>query len=215
VGAGRGSIARWLSARLGPGGHLVAADIDCRFLGDLPENVEVRELDIRSDDVETGSYDLVHCRALLMHLPDPLAALSRMAAALRPGGLLVAEEGDYGLLAYGGHPDGVWAGQLYHRVFAALAAAKVMHPYLGRALPGMLIEVGLDVVEAQVDGSVSRCGDPAFEFQRVTEEASAARLIAAGVLTQAERDRAREVMSCPSTILTGVAGVGVCARRTR
>jgi SAM-dependent methyltransferase len=66
-------------------------------LTEVPENVEVRKLDIREQDVETERYDLVHCRALLMHLPDPAAVLARMVGALRPGGLLLAEEGDLGL----------------------------------------------------------------------------------------------------------------------
>src|SRR5580704_8518168 len=71
---------------LGAKGSVVAVDIDPRFLKALPENVEVRELDIRERGVETGAYDLVHCRALLMHLPSPAVALARMADALVPGG---------------------------------------------------------------------------------------------------------------------------------
>jgi SAM-dependent methyltransferase len=66
-----------------------------RFLGNLGEpNVDVRRCDITRDDVEPGCYDLVHSRLLLMHLGDPAGALRRMAAALRPGGWLVAEEPD-------------------------------------------------------------------------------------------------------------------------
>ena len=62
-----------------------------RFLGNLVEpNVEVRRRDITGDDVEPACYDLVHSRLLLMHLSDPAGALRRMAAALRPGGWLVA-----------------------------------------------------------------------------------------------------------------------------
>jgi SAM-dependent methyltransferase len=125
VGAGRGSIARWLSVRVGPAGKVVAADIDCRHLIGLADNVEVRVLDIRTNAPEPGAYDLVHCRTLLMHLPDPLAALQHMAAALRPGGVLLAEEGDYGLHAYSGHPDAPWLTDVTHRVFARRNAS---HP---------------------------------------------------------------------------------------
>jgi Lysozyme inhibitor LprI len=41
VGAGHGSIARWLSDKVGPAGSVVAADIDARFLTGLPDNVDV------------------------------------------------------------------------------------------------------------------------------------------------------------------------------
>lgn len=70
-------------------------EIDPRFLSDLRQpNVEVRRCDFTRDDVEPASYDLVHSRLLLMHLSDPAEVLRRMAAALRPGGWLVAEEPD-------------------------------------------------------------------------------------------------------------------------
>ena len=81
VGAGAGSVVRWLSDRLGVAGRVVAADLDPRFLGDLrAPNVEVRRCDITQDDVEPASYDLVHSRALLMHVDDPAGVLRRMAA---------------------------------------------------------------------------------------------------------------------------------------
>jgi predicted O-methyltransferase YrrM len=35
VGAGAGSVVRWLSGRVGPRGRVVAVDIDPRFLGNL------------------------------------------------------------------------------------------------------------------------------------------------------------------------------------
>ena len=35
VGAGAGSVVRWLSERVGPTGKVVAADLDPRFLGDI------------------------------------------------------------------------------------------------------------------------------------------------------------------------------------
>ena len=38
------------------------------------------------DPLQPAAYDLVHCRALLLHLADPQQALRNMAAAARPGG---------------------------------------------------------------------------------------------------------------------------------
>ncbi len=96
VGAGAGSVARWLADRAGPGGLVVATDADPRFLaGTAATGVEVRRHDILADPLEPGRYDLVHCRALLCHLPDPGLALYTMAAAVRPGGWLLAEDADY------------------------------------------------------------------------------------------------------------------------
>jgi SAM-dependent methyltransferase len=213
VGAGRGTIARWLSARVGVDGHVVAADIDCRFLTNLPDNVEVRKIDIRTDSFEPEAYDVVHCRTLLMHLPDPAAALRTMTAALRPGGVLLAEEGDGGLLAYNGHPDAEWATSLVHSAFAALASSKAMNAYFGRTLPGLFIEAGLRVTGGEVDNWVARFGDPAAAFQRSSAEDMSAAFVAAGVMTEEERERARAVWCAPSTVVTTVGLVSVWGQR--
>src|SRR5688572_23707049 len=95
VAAGRGSIARRLAERVGPMGHIVATDRDVRFLQEakLPA-VEIRPHDILCDPLETGHFDLVHCRCLLMHVSDPNRVLQRMADALKPGGWLLVEEPD-------------------------------------------------------------------------------------------------------------------------
>jgi 2-polyprenyl-3-methyl-5-hydroxy-6-metoxy-1,4-benzoquinol methylase len=213
VGAGRGSVARWLSAGVGATGHVVAADLDCRFLTGLPGNVEVRTLDIRDAELEPASYDLVHCRGLLMHLADPVAALRTMLAALRPGGVLLAEEADFGLLTYSGHPDAARATADAHRAFAALASAKVMDAYLGRALPGLLTEAGLELLGAEVDSRVARFGEPDFEVQRLTVVGTGPSLVAAGLLTEDEHARSRQVVDSPATVLTTTSVVAAWGRR--
>ena len=65
VGAGGGSIARWLRDRVGPDGSVVAVDLDTRF---FETGIEARRLDILADELERDAYDLVHCRCLLHHL---------------------------------------------------------------------------------------------------------------------------------------------------
>src|SRR5215203_1058341 len=39
VGAGQGSIARWLAEVVGPEGGVTATDVDLGFVGDVPANV--------------------------------------------------------------------------------------------------------------------------------------------------------------------------------
>jgi SAM-dependent methyltransferase len=214
VGAGRGSIAGWLATHVGPDGHVVAADIDCRHLAGLPDDIEIRTVDIRADTLEPDTFDLVHCRALLIHLPDPLDALRRMVSALRPGGVLLAEEGDYGLQAYGGHPDAAWLTDLSHKVFAALASVKIMNPYLGRTLPGMIATVGLELAGGEIDSAIARYGEPAFEFDRLSAEAAAPAVIAAGIMTEAEHERARAVRASPTAVITTPSLVAAWGRRT-
>jgi SAM-dependent methyltransferase len=202
VGAGRGSIARWLAARVGPTGSVVAVDIDPRFLTNMPENVEVRALDIREDEVEPGAFDLVHCRALLMHLPDPARTLERLVAALRPGGVLLAEEGDYGLYHYGGHPEAEMLTELAHQAFEALKRARVLDARFGRSLPAMLSASGLELRGAEIETRVTVPGEPEYEFARVTALEGLPGMVAAGLWDDVSSERLTSYFGQPGTVIT-------------
>lgn len=95
VGGGAGSVARWLCGQVSPGGEVVATDIDTRFLETLSEaNLRVIRHDVTADNLPRAAFDLVHCRLVLARVADRRAVLSKLAAALRPRGQLVAEEMD-------------------------------------------------------------------------------------------------------------------------
>ena len=66
VGAGRGSIAAWLSERVGPTGRVIATDINTRFLDTLQRpNLAVRRHNIVTDPLPEDEFDLVHVRLVL------------------------------------------------------------------------------------------------------------------------------------------------------
>ncbi len=213
LGAGHGSIARWLADVVGQTGSVVAVDIDTRFLTDLPDNVEVRKLDIRADGVEAGAYDIAHCRAFLMHLPDPAATLAVMADALAPGGLLLAEEADYGLLYYGGDPESDELTRVAHWGLGRLAEARIVDTFLGRRLPALLAEAGLELLGATVDTGISRPGEPRYEFAAKTALDAAPRLIAAGFLDDAGLARLTDYFAQRSSVITGPSLVSAWARK--
>ncbi len=89
VGAGAGSMARWLCERVGPDGRVLAVDLETRYLDafDLP-NLEVRRLDIATETAEPASFDLVHTRAVLVHISEYKQAVRNAPASRalgRPG----------------------------------------------------------------------------------------------------------------------------------
>jgi SAM-dependent methyltransferase len=76
-------------------GRVVATDIDTRFLRALNyPALEVREHNVVTDALEAETFDLVHGRTLLMHLPEREQVLNKMAQAIRPGGWIVVEDLD-------------------------------------------------------------------------------------------------------------------------
>jgi SAM-dependent methyltransferase len=100
VGAGAGSVARLLAERVGQAGSVLAVDLDVRLLEPLADGcIEVRRHDLLAEPLPQASFDLVHARQLLMHLPNRLDALRRLLAAVRPGGWLAVHEPDFNALA--------------------------------------------------------------------------------------------------------------------
>src|SRR5688572_3424856 len=95
VGAGGGSVCQWLCAQVGSEGHVLATDLDLRFLVPLTQpNLTVQHHNILSDELPEASFDLIHTRWVLMHLAQRDQVLPRLVAALKPGGWLVLEEPD-------------------------------------------------------------------------------------------------------------------------
>lgn len=121
-------------------------------------NLEIRRHDILVDDLEQEYYDLVHTRAVLMHLSDPVQAVKKMAAAVRPGGLLFLEEFDW--LSFGAVDTDSPTAQAFNQKMTTLAktlqAVHVMDLYFGRHLRGLLEQHGFIDVESEGITGISR-----------------------------------------------------------
>jgi SAM-dependent methyltransferase len=72
---------------------IVALDIDTSHLDHLARrsNVELRQHDIVAEPIGEASFDLVHTRLVIEHLPEPERLLEMLATATRSGGVLVVE----------------------------------------------------------------------------------------------------------------------------
>ena len=73
-----GSISRALLEYVALAGHVVASDIDIRYIEDLQAPcLEVQRIDLLNDPIEQGAYDFVVARALLHHLAPARKGLER------------------------------------------------------------------------------------------------------------------------------------------
>ena len=91
VAAGAGSVARWLANE---GAEVAALDVDLSAFREHPdERIRLIEADIRDADCRPV-HDLVHARCVLDVVDDPGGVMDAMAAATKPGGLLLLEEFD-------------------------------------------------------------------------------------------------------------------------
>ena len=191
VGAGAGSIARWMCERVGPEGWVVATDLDTGFLEQLTEkNLEVRRHDIVADELEEDAYDLVHSRLVLDHLPACRQALKRMAAALRPGGWMVQEVFDWSSLVVSAACTGAELHSKLHDslrdVFAAIGAGLAF----GRNVPHEYLAAGLVDVGAEGRVHVALPGTPAGAWWQMSLTALREPLLRTGRMSEAELDEA-------------------------
>jgi len=153
VGCGDGFYVDLLAARLGPAGRIVGVDLNTAFLDvarsrPAPERrcrTEFVEgsLDHLPDAVGTG-YDVVWCAQSLYSFPDPEAAVRRLAAVAKPGGIVAVLENDtlHQVLL-------PWPIELElairtaeHAVFQSEVAQPHKY-YVGRRLPELLSAGGL------------------------------------------------------------------------
>lgn len=147
VGAGAGSIAEWLAARVGCAGRVIAVDKNVAHLRRLDgTSVQVREGDFARLAVES-EMDVLHARYVLIHNLQDRELLARMRAALKRGGMVVLEEPDFtsaDLLQP--TPD-----EAVSRVNAAICRMFVnagLDPGFGLKLPRKVADAGFEIVHS-------------------------------------------------------------------
>lgn len=197
VGAGGGSIAAWLAQQVGPGGRVVASDIDTRFLAErAAPNLEVRLHNIVNDPLETRAFDLVHARLVLEHLPERDLVLAKLVKALKPGGWLVLEAVDYVSavpVSDLGASEHSRSQEIRLRVFAA-AGARTDY---GRHLPRLMCEAGLTAVENEGRVFVMEGGSPGARWFQLSMRQLRERLTGPGKLNALEIDFMLEFFDNP------------------
>lgn len=191
LGAGSGSVARWMATQIGDDGSVLTTDINLDLITkDLPSRVEVRHHDVTTDPIPPSAYDLIHARLVLLHLPQRDAVIQRLISALAPGGWLVLEEFDQ---IFPPCPEGATDEQ---RVFTRVreAFSELLHrrgadtSSYPRTLPWRLKRAGLGDVGAEGRIVFAQGGTPGAGIQRANllqtgDQAVQAGLLASGDLT--------------------------------
>lgn len=190
VGAGGGSIPEALAAAVGPTGYVLATDINPAWLDPQAATYEVRTHDVAADPPPyPGTFDLVHARLVLVHVPDRMRALTAMVAALRPGGWLLVEDADTELQPLAcveeSGPSEQRANRL-RRAFRELMTQRGADLRYGRTLPRALREAGL--VDVAAAGSFPVGGTVCDRLEIASMRHVRAELIAAGLADDADID---------------------------
>jgi SAM-dependent methyltransferase len=197
VAGGGGSIAQWLCQQVGRGGHVVATDLEPRFLQAIDEpNLEVWRHDILREPLPEGAFDLVHARAVLGFLPKPAEMIGKMAAALKPGGWLLLEAGD-NISAIPDPSMTPAAITLSTKGRHAMVSHCGWDSEYGRRLHHDVSMNGIGDLQAEGFVTMHIGGTPSAKFWKITLEQVQDKILEAGLLTLAELEEYRSLLERP------------------
>lgn len=203
VGGGSGSLARWMAERVGLTGHVLVTDINPRFLTSTgtQANLEIREHNIVTEPLPVATFDLIHERLVLIHLPERSEVLRKLVDALRPGGWLVVEEFDVALVDPSfatRQPEMLAALDNMYGALDQLMTARGANRRLGHSLHGMLNDLGLEHTGAAGSFVVGSGGSDATALMRANFEQVRGEAVVAGLIQDAEIDQLLACMDDPA-----------------
>jgi 2-polyprenyl-3-methyl-5-hydroxy-6-metoxy-1,4-benzoquinol methylase len=190
VGPGAGSIMTWMGMAAGPTGQVVAVDLDLKFLGGtVRPNVTVMQGDIRTAELPERSFDLVHARYVLIHVPDYETVLNRMLGCLKPGGWLVLEEPDFSASrGIEGTAEQLAAvGKINHAIHVMFERLGMDYA-LGQKLQALLLARGLQSVTMELDAPYSAGGSVMAAIMRMSTVQLREKYLATGAVTSKDLD---------------------------
>jgi SAM-dependent methyltransferase len=163
VGCGVGHWSRVLARAAPLAARFVGIDREERWIEEatrrtaaagLADRFEYRAGVAEALPFDSGSFDLVTCQTLLIHVPDPSRVLAEMVRVTRPGGLVVVAEPTniapllVASIALHDAPEITAAGVHFQLVCErGKSALGEGNNLLGEALPSLLVSAGLESVE--------------------------------------------------------------------
>ena len=185
-GCGIGTVTRTLAEIVGPTGRVVGVDADASQLAQAADtcgtagltNISFVEADACATGLPRRSFDLVYCRFLLSHLADRSACLREMYEVLKPGGLIVVEDGD--VASATSVPPSVL--DAFALLFTLLGRKRGLDSSAANNLCQMVRAAGFFKAQIEMHQPAVSSGEGRFLLKWSVEEAGPA-LIDAGLIT--------------------------------
>jgi SAM-dependent methyltransferase len=191
VGCGVGLVTTLLAKLVGPEGQVVGIDFSGAQLAQARQrvasvgaNASFVEASATDTGLPPGSFDLVYCRYLLLHLPEPERALAEMRSLLKPDGILVCEDAD--LISAGSEPPSALAA--FADLWGRLGPRRRLDYTLARRLFQMVLAAGFLAPEITFNQPVVARGENKRFLELSVAEAGPA-FIDAGLITAEALDR--------------------------
>ena len=194
-GCGSGFMSRLLASLVGPSGHVAGIDLHeaqiqeaCRLsAAERVMNVRFVTADACKTGLPKSHFDLVYCRFLLLHLMEPPSCLREMWRVLKPGGILVVEDGD--LASACSVPS--TALDSFRRLFTLLGPIRSVDYSVGNRLWHLVADAGFQITGVKVHQPSERAGLTALLLKWSVEEAGPS-FVDAGLITS---DQLRRIVA--------------------
>lgn len=201
VGFGGGSIARWMSERVGPTGRVVAIDVDTDHL-ESSGNIEVFKHDLNNGlpEAAQGPYDVIHARQVLMHMPQREAIFQKLIDALAPGGWLVFGEmtdRDRAVKSAPSQADAELWDKIQHMNHHLVGMPNGMNFDWAHEIDGHMADAGLEDIQGLEYSQVTAGGSNGMLLHRNLNIQAEPLLLKVGA-TKEELERYRELTLDPS-----------------
>jgi SAM-dependent methyltransferase len=190
VGAGAGSIVRWLEQRVGPSGKVVALDSHPRFLRNSGSStIEILHGDICDLDLPPATFDLVHARYVMIHIADYRRAFERMLRCVKPGGWVVIEEPDFeGARAVAGSDEARAAFGRVTEAIERMFTSVGMDYALGARLPALFQQHDLSQLTVEYEGHLETGGGLIPQLMKLSAEQLRVKYVATGMVADTDID---------------------------
>jgi ubiquinone/menaquinone biosynthesis C-methylase UbiE len=190
IGCGPGTDLAAMAAFVAPDGVVIGVDNDERMVNEAAQRtadllgVEVRRGDAHALPLADASVDRARTDRVLQHVADPAAAVADIARVLRPGGLVVFAEPDWGTLVVDAGDD---VGRSVSREFASWTCEQVVrNATVGRSLARHASGAGLLVRAVSAYPSVWTTFETADRVLGLTRNSASA--VEGGYVDATDRD---------------------------
>ncbi len=164
MGSGPGHTTMAIAQHVLPGGHVTGVDINAEFIeragnraraAGLQDSIDYRRCDFPPLPFTDAAFDRVWCKNVLEYVDDAAASVAEMARVTAPGGVVVAVDSDWDMMAVElGEPTR----ELTDRIVAAAKSVALNQPRIGRRLFHLFLAAGLQQIDVKVFTSPDRKG---------------------------------------------------------
>ncbi|MES0882084.1 class I SAM-dependent methyltransferase [Roseibium sp. SCP14] len=213
IGAGIGSVSKWIADQLEEAGNILCTDLQTKFIDEIDHpKIRTEKLDITLSPTYSECFDLAVVRTVHQHLADHDSAARNLAKMVRPGGHILYIEPDIHPAFSDDHP--VWK-RLWQALFQ-WGARRDIDYFTGRRVPQKLAEIGLDVISVRGETALfnsRNTGDPAHAVYRMTFDIVLPDLVKQGYLSNADREEVGALLDNPNVWLMSFCFFATHARK--